>query len=290
MTFNVKNPEPESGIINVDIMTGDMRFGRRRSRSTSSSSNEINESYYIEGNSTYEIGIVCSNKPVMVTINTLTSQNIPSSLMSRFENYEESTKAPFHGIKKINILDNNEDIIVDNEDPGFSIEENIKEVKLKKLFKKTEKTAPEEKYKSVTPWRPPARWTLTAKGDYYGKYIRSAYYIKGGEGNHKAIWKADIKKSGYYDVYFFKQAEQNFRFGFGRNNQRISSPKINYKVIVDSDDGEDNIDINISDNNEGWIFLGSYYFSQGEAKVILSNKSEATVIFADAVKWVKKQQ
>jgi len=70
----------------------------------------------------------------------------------------------------------------------------------------------------------------------------------------------------------------------------MNFPKMTYDIIVHSDDGEDNIELNTTEHKEGWVYLGSYYFSSGEAKIILSNKSDASVIFADAVKWVKKQQ
>lgn len=39
---------------------------------------------------------------------------------------------------------------------------------------------------------------------------------------------------------------------------------------------------------QGWMTLGSFYFSQGEAKITLSDKGSGSnqIIFADAVKWV----
>lgn len=286
LIFNIRNPEQKAGIVNVSIMSGNMRFGRSRFRSQSP--NETNYSYYIEPNSSYKIGIVCPQKPMMMSINTLTSQNIPASLTSRFENFEESNRSPFHGIKKINdIYSSNNEIIVDNEDPGFSLEENIKEVKLKRLFKKKENIDPDNKYKRTTFWKPPLKWTLTAQGDYYGKYIRSAYYIKAGDGKQKAIWKAKINEPGNYDVYFFKQAEKSFFFGRGRRTHKFNMSKMNYDITVCSDDGEDKMEINTTEHTGGWIYLGSYYFSPGYTKVILTNKSEASLVYADAVKWVK---
>jgi len=38
----------------------------------------------------------------------------------------------------------------------------------------------------------------------------------------------------------------------------------------------------------GWNLLGSYYFSQGKAKIEITDKTNGNLIVADAVKWVKE--
>ena len=52
---------------------------------------------------------------------------------------------------------------------------------------------------------------------------------------------------------------------------------------------EEEINIDVSSADSGWNILGSYYLSEGAAKVELSNKSNEGVVIADAVKWVKRK-
>ncbi len=276
--FTVSNPEPQDGIIKVSIIEGNMR--RRGAVSKSSDFH-----YYINGNSNKEIGIISSSKPMVANIHTICSQNIPISNIQQFEKFDDSSREPFHGIRDISNT-KQEAIIVDNEDAGFSLEEKIDNLKIKSFFKKKEKTAPEDKYQWVNMWKPPETWTLSSKSGNYGKYIKSAYYIKGGDGNQKAIWKTAIGESGYYDIYFYRQEGMGVHY-FGRQrggNSKIPDNK--YDITVFSDDGENNMKVDMNKQQGKWVHLGSYYISAGETKVILSNKSES-IVFADAVKWEK---
>lgn len=285
LLFTVSNPETQSGIIKVSITEGHMGMGRRSFGKASANANEFY--YAIEGRSNKEIGIVCSGKPMMATINTLCSHNLPASSMKRFEKFEDSPNRPFHGIRDISISKKDE-IIVDNEDEGFSTEGELKELKIKSLFKKKKAVSPDEKYSWVNSWNPPEVWTLCTRSDNYGKYIKSSYYIKGGDGSQKAIWKTDIKEAGYYDVYFFKQERAGFQAFRGRRRKNFKMPDNKYNITVHSDDGKDAMEVDVNKHEGSWVHLGSYYLSKGEAKVELSNKSGA-MVFADAVKWVKKQ-
>lgn len=283
--FTISNPEPQAGIIKVSLMEGNMGMGRRMFRNSVSNAKEYY--YYIDGSSNKEIGIVCSGKPMMATINTLCSQNLPASMTNRFEKFDDSPKGPFHGIRDINVY-KKEEIIVDNENEGFSLEEHSKDLKIKSLFKNKKETTPDEKYKWVNIWMPPEKWTLTTKTGNYGKYIKSSYYIKGGDGQQKAIWTAGIKKSGYYDIYFYRQERSTF-MSFGRRRSRNNKmPDNKYNITVHSDDGEDSMEVDMNRQQGNWVHLGSYYLSAGDTKVVLSNKSES-IVFADAVKWVIKQ-
>jgi hypothetical protein len=45
----------------------------------------------------------------------------------------------------------------------------------------------------------------------------------------------------------------------------------------------------MKDSKEGWMLLGSYYFSAGPAEVELPDRTKGRVVIADAVKWVNRQ-
>ncbi len=61
-----------------------------------------------------------------------------------------------------------------------------------------------------------------------------------------------------------------------------------YHYIINHDDGAEEISLDYFNSGGGWVLLGSFYFSAGEAKVSLTNKAETGIIYADAIKWVER--
>lgn len=281
--IHISNLEAVDGFVNFKISLSN-GGGRRESRAKRQSA-ALDYSFSLKGKTAYEIGIVTTTKPVVITANTIISKNIPAKMTKRFENFEESNAIAFDGIREVSMEESKDVIIVDNEDKEFQLVQDIKEKKLKQYLSSINKED-KDKYKSMNPWNPPSRWTLFTKEGQYGKYIRSAYYARANENNKKAIWTADIKKAGYYEVSFFYNTEvwNSRRRG---NKENASST---YYLNVSSDEGDSNIEVNLEgDNDKGWFSLGSYYFSKGKAKVELLDKTSSRIIVADAVKWLKKE-
>jgi hypothetical protein len=59
----------------------------------------------------------------------------------------------------------------------------------------------------------------------------------------------------------------------------------NFKVYHDG--GVEEIAFSVDGAPPGWNFIGSWSFSDGQAKVVLTNETTARFVIADAVKWVK---
>lgn len=280
--IRIANLENVDGIVNIKVSTKSGK-GRHRSRAKRQAS-ALEFSYYLKANTSYEIGITTTKKPIFFSANTVVSKNIPSKISKRFEGFEESENKAFNGIRKIENKNNDNIIIVDNEDKGFELVQDIQEKALKKYLSSTKKEA-KDKYKSMRPWNPPSKWTLFAKDGQYGKYIRSAYYAHSNENNKKAVWTADIKKEGYYEVYFFYNTNT---WSYGRRGSRKNNSAI-YNLDVIAEGETTNVELDLDgDNDKGWFSLGYYYLNKGKAKVELKDKSGSRSIIADAVKWIKK--
>lgn len=139
----------------------------------------------------------------------------------------------------------------------------------------------EDKYKNLNFWSPPTRWTATVGISFYGDYINSCMYKKVGSGNNKAEWTAKIPESGYYEVYVYVPQAPGPRWMNREENFQY--------YTVKHDDGEEEISVKMTGpGSEGWFMLGSFYFSEGDATVTLSDKGSGArqLIYADAVKWV----
>ena len=283
VSFKITNFSEKEGIVKVSFRLGGGRRGGFGG-APGGEAETVDKVIHLEANQTKDVSYLLDADPRMLSINTLTSKNIPQTLTERFRDIEEDLKAKaFEGEKisgqPVSMLLPNE-IIVDNEDPGFSISTNGHESLLKKWIIKEDEN--KLKYSGMVPWRYPSNWTLTTNTDFYGAYVRSGYYIKSGDGSQKATWTLPITEPGYYDVYYHLFKSRGFRRG-----RDMGEEKGEYHFTITHNDGVEQQSLDVGTAEEGWNQLGSYYFSPGNAVVELSNLSELPTVSADAIKVIK---
>ena len=280
--FKATNFSDTEGLIKVTFRLGG--FGGPGRGPGGGSDDLINKLVYLEPHQTKDISYLLNSEPRMVMINTMTSRNIPQVITEGFRDIDEDLKAVAYEGETISdvavqtSLPN--ETVVDNEDPQFEITSNKKVSLLEKWIIKDEEGG--SKYQGMNNWRPPTAWTAITNTDFYGTYIRSGYYIKSGDGSQVAKWNVPVKEPGYYDVYYHLYKSRGFRRGRGRNDENGE-----YHFTIYTDEGPEGQSLNIQSSDEGWNHLGSFYFSSDTALVELSNKSEARMVFADAVKIVE---
>ncbi|MDZ7331977.1 MAG: hypothetical protein ONB31_08355 [candidate division KSB1 bacterium] len=287
--FKASNPEPVAGLLSISFRTGGFRgpgfgFGRPPMEPTQE------RLVFMRPNETKELGVVLDEPPRMMMINTLISKNLPATINRPFDELELKEKAePFDGERLLSepirlVLPN--ETIVDNEDSGFQLLYNPSENWLKRLLK-IEKT--EDKYVGMNFWQPPSRWRATTMAEFYGEYIHSALYIKAGDGNKKVAWKAFIPTGGNYEVFYYNgkiRAPWFRRMGERQQSRRDQFiEQFNFKVY--HDDGVEDVTLDLSNAEEGWISLGTFYLSSDTARVELTDRSKGRIVIADAVKWLK---
>ncbi len=257
--------------------------GRGMGMRGSGAGETINKLVYLAPNQTKDVSFLLDAEPRMVIINTMTSRNIPQVLTTGFREVPEDPRGiPYEGeaISDIPVARQLPgEIIIDNEDPGFSITVTEEHSLLEKWFSKgTEGT---RKYSGISYWRPPFNWTATTHTDFYGQYIRSGAYIKSGDGSMKASWHVPVAEPGYYDVYYHLYKARSFGRRGGNEEQG------DYQFFIHGDDGVEEQLLSIQSTEAGWNHLGSFHFSPDTALIELTNKTQARIVFADAVRLVR---
>ncbi len=280
--FKITNAEPTEGIVIAQFRLGG-GGGPGRGRFSGNNAETIDKLISLDGNQTKEVSFLLDGTPRGININTLASRNIPSEIRLQLDNIEEDKKAiPYEGEKivdnPVKLAEKNE-IICDDEDPGFKTPQGNDESLLQQLILGNDQAT--EKYIGFTTWRAPRIWKATTNSNFFGKYVRSAHYIKSGDGNKKAIWTMAIPKSGFYQVFTYI-AKDNLR------NRRDNKPPGEFNYTIDRPEGNENVTLNLKDADEGWNSLGTYNFSGDSVKVVLSNKSTGDVVVADAIKLVRQ--
>ncbi len=283
VSLKITNFSDTEGVVKLSFRLGGRGgpgggFGRG-----SGAEDMINKLVYLEPHQTKELSYMLNADPRMLIINTMTSQNIPQVIMQGIQNIKEDPRAIAIEGEWISDLPVSKqqpgEIIVDNEDPQFEITFS-KEVSLLEKWLIDEE-AGAKKFSGMNYWRPPLNWTAVTNSDFFGEYIRSAYYIKAGDGSMKAKWNVPLSEPGYYDVYYHLYKPRRFgrRGGDEENGE--------YHFFIYSDDGAEEQTLSIQNANEGWNHLGSFYFSPDTALIELTNQSDSRLVFADAVRLVK---
>lgn len=277
--FKISNTENVEGIISADFRLGGGPGGRFGGMGGAPET--ISKLVHLDGKQTKQVSFLLNGTPRGLSINTLTSKNIPSEIRLPLDDIEEDKKAvPYEGIQVVDVpvrIAEDNEIILDNEDSGFEVKGEDETSLLRRLLIKEEEN--KTKYSGFSGWRPPRNWTLTTHSDFYGAYIRSAYYLRSGEGNKVATWNVPIQDAGYYDVYAYVYKDERRR---GRDNDG------EYHYIVHHDDGDEEALVDLKTAEDGWNHLGAYYFSPDTAMIQLTNQSDARMVIADAVKLVKQ--
>lgn len=229
------------------------------------------------------LGFVLDEKPNDISINTIISKNIPSVITLPIGTLARPEKGLlFEGERRIDKEAETDqyEVVIDNEDPGFSTFSPIKPTILKAYL--DSRNDGDQKYHGN--WSSSySRWLSTTGSDFYGTVIRSAHFTRSGNGEKIATWTPELNEEGFYDLYVFMKGKNQNEFQ-GRDGD---NRQFDYHYIIHNADGTDNIKYNITNAAPGWNYLGSYYFAKTGGSVSLTDECDLRTVYADAVKWVK---
>ena len=281
ISLPVANKGECDGIITVGIREQGRGGGRGRGFGGGPPAPSVEQTFNLEKGQNVEIGLMSDNEPREVIIETYVAENIPTTQRLGVDQISKDPVEFFEGMRDYSrqiSFEEPYEIIVDNEDNGFSMD-NTSETKTLKDWWMGKNDTQTEQYLELNFWNPPSKWSPTLGSNFYGKYIKSAYYKRSGSGNATVKWVAEIPESGNYSVYVYV----TYIRGPGRRNDE----KGNFKYQVTHDDGTDEFLVEPESRDGEWKYLGDFYFSQGQASVSMSDQSERRIVAADAVKWVR---
>lgn len=238
---------------------------------------------FLEAGQTKEVAYLSVSKPAGIRFNTLASGNLPNKMEYNFEKIDETSivnaEEGQRPVDQAISLKNEGEIVVDNEDPAFEFTHFEEVSRLRKWLRPADQNG--FKYQGTRVWRPPLNWTATTDDSFFGDFVRSAFYIKAGDGTKEANWKIPVPEAGRYDVFYHVFKDDSFNWN---RNMRGT-----YQFIIPHENGEDRPTIELTrDSRDGWTSLGDYNFPADTITITLSNESRLQAIFADAVKLVKR--
>ncbi|MDH6535260.1 xanthan lyase [Parabacteroides sp. 52] len=274
MKIQVANDSDYDGIIHLHIQEGNRQDMQTIDPRT-------NRKIALGAHQSKEFVSLWENAPREVTINTMTSKNLPNRMVLPIGNNKQDRRSITEKEGDYVIPKLQEglwgEIIVDNEDSLFFLSETAIMGLLPQWLEKTEDTS--FKYAGIHWWRPPLQWTATTNAGYYGKYVRSAYVIKSGSGKQTATWKIPVPTEGSYELYYYVYKGNEMR----QNNRSDAEYHFRIRYNEETEDAY----LNLRRANDGWEQIGVYYVSD-TISVTLTDACKLRSVSADAVKVVKR--
>ena len=242
----------------------------------------IEKLLFLESGQSKEVHYLSITEPSGIRFNTLASGNLPNQIEYTFEQINKTSVS--NAQEKEIVVDNpvllvnNKEIIVDNENPSFEFSHYEETSRLRKWLKVNAEEG--FKYQGTRVWRPPFNWTATTNDQFYGDFVRSAFYIKAGDGSKEAKWKIPVTEPGRYDVYYHIYKDESINWN--------RSQKGSYQFTIPHENGIDQPTIDINKQTPGgWTSLGDYAFTSDTITITLNNESKLRAVFADAIKLVR---
>lgn len=263
--------------------------------------------YEIGAGQTREMQMLFYSQPRVLTVNTIISGNIPSSFSIFLRSATEKNIFPLEEYARdadtpVQMYGEGE-IVVDNEDPGFSYVSVSGESKVKKYIDSRKEETERIRYRAMNPWWTPSTWTPTAHSGMFGQTIRSALVVRSGDGSNTARWQTMMEEAGFYDIYVYIPVSAMYRRPSGgdrgerqdgRGRGRGRGPEFAdegtvYHYTITSNEGTEEMEFPLNSPEDGWNRLGTFHFPADTAAVILTNLTNGSRVVADAVKWVQKE-
>lgn len=303
--FNVSNLGDARGLLDLNFrIMGSGGFGGPGGME------EEKRLYEVKAGENREVQVVLYERPMLMTVNTLISANIPSSYNHFLRSAVEAGRVNMdefdRPVDKQVSLSYLGEYLVDNEDPGFSHFSVPRTSRLKQFI---EARRPQEetglKYGQLNEWWTPVGWTPVAHSAYYGGAIRSAMAIRSGDGSNYASWSTVLPEKGFYDIYVYVPVgamlrrpdrggrdNQNGGRGSGgggdRRGPQFADNGADYHYTLNSSQGSEEIVYELRNPEEGWNRIGSYHLPADTVSMVLTNESSGRRVIADAVKFVRR--
>ncbi len=242
----IRNGEPGRGFVQVEL---------------SGRGDQITKNVEIDGGQEVEVSMIISTRPSFVTVEPFLAKN-RRALRSPLRIPEEvEAGSPEEYVRVVTGEEAaSTEIIVDNEDDGFSMP--VRRV---------------QRY--LRPELEGGNWNVLEHRYAFGRYETNFRSKSGADGAQPAQWAATIPHSGYYDVaYYFLPRRINGRpVFFGAADT--------YRFTISHGGERTEMAVQTDRLQPGWNQLGRLIFEAGqEATVELADLGDGR-IYADAVRW-----
>ena len=291
-TLLVRNDQNISGAISIHLARGESGFHVF--------SNEVPpRTYIVPDNTTMRIRNTSSYRPTAARINTFVSLN-QGRLIVLLPSSDESHQVVIAG-NEVEIVDGawetDKGIVVDDLDRHFTVnastthnEENVFGFNRRKRDRGTDVGLPI--YIENDPF--PPTWSRVRLEGAYGKYRRTAAIGISGRKEVVASFKCSLPESGKWQLDFHMPVNPKVVQLVNRGSHswltserlsRTMHSQATYNISMVQSGRTEKIEFNAMSGTLGWNRLGAFEMEASDVEVLVSNRSDGLIVYADAIRW-----
>ena len=276
LAVHIRNDEPVPGVAGISFRSG-YAF-------------EWGDFAHVPGNTSLELGVVASEPPEEVRLETYLSQNRRIMRLAVPPIDPETTLPgePFIGSRPSDWLPQDLGIVVDDLDPGFAAESPPRRgfrVSFGDEEDDTDGRVPE--YYTDAGAR---IWRRQENPDTvsWGKYRRTLTRIRAGAGEGRASFRAELPTAGTWRLSYHlpgSSASEGNRFGLPpgwQSGDRFGT--LDLEIVAGASLTPFNFDASTAVS--GWNDLGTFDLPAGSVTVLVSDDTTGDIVVADAIRWV----
>ena len=178
-------------------------------------------------------------------------------------------------------------IIIDDLDPGFKVVEKKNDKGFRIAILEDKKRNTDQGLPVTRANRIPQDWSRIEDPGSYGKYRHTLALVGAGEGEKEAVFTANIKKAGKWDLELYIPSRRNIISILSWNKDLMPGKRIGaYDLIItDGNGNRHEIKFDPKTAPQGWNLAGNIDLPEGKTTVTISDKTDGDYVVADAVRW-----
>jgi ABC-type transport system involved in multi-copper enzyme maturation permease subunit len=270
MLFTIRNDESAPGFFNLGYL-----YWEEGGKTNIVNSDPIR----LAGKSAVRFGKIVSNPPAAIYLNPYLSLNRSTILLPiTGQDAGKIVKAEaIEGLENLPYsLPQEDHIVVDDLDPGFSVIEEKKSKRLRLIARRNDRRSLDQGLPITNIYRIPPTWSRAVYTSSFGIYRQTFAMVRAGNGEKKAMFKTDINQADQWNL------ELHLPWKFNILGRKWGTYHL---VITDSSGKPHEIEFDSNAAVMGWNLAGSVDLPRGETSLTISNKTDGQFVVADAIRW-----
>lgn len=269
---HVRNSEPVPGLVRL---------------STGGYPPTATDPVQIPGNTTMELGMVTDEAPTQLWLEPYLALNrarVWIDIDTETSPRNPRVRAPLTGARPSVWMPHIEGIVVDDLDPGFTVERRNgqREVadRSRQTFGGNEDLDQGLPAGSITP----GEWYRVTYPTSWGRYRHTVAGAPAGDGSQVALFAADLPVSGRWRLDFHLPDPQPPGWPFQGGRSYATLGTIDMKLLADGETTPLPFDGAVA--RTGWNKIGEFQFTSTEVRLEVSSQTDGEMVIADAIRWV----
>ncbi|MDA1301726.1 MAG: hypothetical protein O2868_16785 [Proteobacteria bacterium] len=283
-TVKIRNDEPVPGLFRLNYVWGE------KSKDPDAMIRDKTAPIRIPGHTSVEVGVLTATPVMELHLDPYLSLNREPLKLAGYIDVDSRKlidAEPLIGARNIDWQpDTSGDIIVDDLDPGFSVQGGPDKPRFagdpfNQLTIDMDQGLPE--YRFI--YGPPTQWSRSRYSDSWGKYRHTHAVITNGEGNQRATFAASLPASGQWRLSYYLAVADNGGKSAGPGvltNRQLGEYKM---ALIDADGERREIEFDGKAAGSGWNDLGEFTLPAGHTRLEIANSTTGQIIVADAIRW-----